>query len=174
MRLFYNICVFCFIYFSGTLLSFSQESDLFTSELGSIDKEKQYSALALQDWKISESQLSSIPSGNNIFIEQIGNNNRVNAQISSPNLDARFTQAGMGNEFSIDLNAEKVKYTLVQSGDNNYLLDHTFAPSRTVELSLQQNGNNNHVEKYGTNSITNKLEFNLTGDSKSLIIRSFQ
>lgn len=174
MGLFYNICIFCFISLSGTLLSFSQESDLFTSELGSMDKEKQYSALALQDWKMKESQLSFMPSGNNIFIEQIGDNNRVNTQISSPNVDGRFYQDGMGNGFSLVLNAEKVNYALVQSGDNNYLLDHTFAPSNTAKLKIQQNGNNNHIEKYGTNSITNKLEFILTGNSKSLIIRSFQ
>ncbi|MDT0678123.1 hypothetical protein [Autumnicola musiva] len=174
MNLIKNISVLGFIYFSASLLAFSQETGRMTSELGHVNKEQQYTIHTFQNLKIAESQIDRVFFQNNIFIEQLGENNFVKSAISSSTGQAKLIQDGMENEIYIDLQAEKVRYNVIQIGNNNYLQDHTYTSYKTAEFNLYQNGNKNEVLKYGTNSITNQLEFNIKGDSKSLIIRSYQ
>ncbi|MDT0651262.1 hypothetical protein [Autumnicola edwardsiae] len=153
---------------------YSQEQ-VTTSELGNIDKDKQFITLALQNWEFGKEKMTRASTSSHVFIVQVGSGNNVKSNISSPDAIVNMKQEGGGNNIDLQLETEKVRYNVFQTGNNNYLHDHTYAPLEPIiELNLEQNGNENQFYKYGTNSITNKLKFNLTGDSKAFIIKSYQ
>jgi hypothetical protein len=164
---FFNFFFFLFFYAS------SQEVLSSASELGTVNYEKTFEMMTLQDWEIASTGAIKKSYTNRVFIEQVGNGNVVNSHISSFDATVNLDQRGDENEISLNVNAGKVEYNVVQTGNNNYLQDHTFTPQGTARLNLSQRGNENEVIKYGANSITNKIGFNIEGSSKLLIIRSF-
>lgn len=111
---------------------------------------------------------------NEVFIQQIGNGNNINSQVSAEKRTLNYTQLGDYNSINVKVNAEKIQQNIIQNGNANNVFDFSNAPSQEVSLNLSQNGNNLHFERYGSNSIGDKLEFNMTGNSKSIIIRNFQ
>lgn len=156
-------------------VSYSQMTSTNNSETGHVEKEKFYTAMVSENWETEKLARNNFSSTNNLYIEQVGSNNTVHSSISSPDAIVNLGQGGNDNNIDLQLESEIIRYNVEQTGNNNYLRDHTYAPSEPIiKLNLQQNGNENQVLKYGTNSITNNLEFNVIGDSKTLIIRSFQ
>ncbi|MDT0678126.1 hypothetical protein [Autumnicola musiva] len=116
----------------------------------------------------------ALPENNEVFIRQIGDGNNLNTRVSSPNTKMHLQQSGNGNNMQMEVMANEATYNVQQNGNHNQFFDFTSAPSQSATLNLKQQGSNIHVEKYGTNSITNKLKLDVTGDYKSLIIRSYQ
>ena len=165
--IFFNFFFFLFFYAS------SQEVVSNASEFGAVNTEKTFEMMTLQNWDIASTGALRNSNGNNVYIQQIGQGNIINSSISSSDAMVNLDQRGDENEISLNVNAGKVEYNVVQTGNNNYLQDHTFKPQETAQLNLRQEGNENEVIKYGANSITNKMEFNIEGNSKLLIIRSF-
>lgn len=111
---------------------------------------------------------------NQIFIEQIGDRNFINAVHSSEYTDLKLLQFGNENYISFMVDARNLEGSIVQEGDNNNSFDFTLNPSQDITTNLIQRGNALHFERYGANSIGNGLKFIQTGDTKSIIIRNFQ
>ena len=117
---------------------------------------------------------NALPSGNQIFIEQIGSQNNVNARTSSQNSDLKLLQYGDGNYISFITDAQNLDGTIIQDGNNNKSFDFTVNPDQDVSANLLQQGDNLHFERYGANSISNNLKIIQTGETRSIIIRNFQ
>ena len=115
-----------------------------------------------------------IPVGNQIFIEQIGANNNIDAYTSSENSDLKLLQYGDGNYISFITDAQNLDGTIIQDGNNNKSFDFTVNPDQDVSANLLQQGDNLHFERYGANSISNNLKIIQTGETRSIIVRNFQ
>ncbi len=123
----------------------------------------------------SVQQQSTSLLNNNVFIQQIGDDNVINTRIDT-NLNTsslRLTQAGNSNIIVIDEKAPEVVKNIVQNGDNNKVIDFSLNSLNATSLDLIQNGSNLTFEKFGTNSLTENLKFTMQGTSRTLIIRSF-
>ena len=113
---------------------------------------------------------------NGIFIRQIGSDNfsRVVTGTSDSGL-ARvdLLQQGDNNYANIVDSSQEFLKNVVQNGDGNRLYDYSLPSNLSTNFQLIQNGNNLYVEKFGTNSLTEDLKINMTGNARSVIIRSF-
>ena len=74
----------------------------------------------------------------------------------------------------MNISTLKDQTNIVQHGNNNYLMDNVFSPDSEISLNLMQKGNDLHFERFGSNSIGDNLQFNMTGNFKTLIIRNFK
>jgi hypothetical protein len=115
-----------------------------------------------------------IPVGNQIFIEQIGANNKIDAYTSSENSDLELFQYGDSNNISFMMDAKNLDGTIIQNGNDNNAFDFTVNANQDVSANLLQQGDNLHFERYGANSISNNLKIIQTGETRSIIVRNFQ
>ncbi|TLP80467.1 hypothetical protein [Maribacter sp. ACAM166] len=110
---------------------------------------------------------------NNIFIEQIGLNNTVDADISAQSSDIVLSQNGNFNKAWLDLTTKSATGVIEQNGNKNYFGEYANAPKLNLERSIIQQGRSNQVMIYGSNSLTEKLKIKVSGLAKSVIIRNF-
>lgn len=131
--------------------------------------------MALNNFSLSEaaSQSISLNPGNNIFIQQVGKANEINSSISSPNARVNLNQTGNNNYMNLNIRTRFIRENVEQLGNNNKFFDFVNNPLEENHLNLQQHGNNNHVEKYGSNSISDGISYKVEGNFQSLIIRNY-
>ena len=110
---------------------------------------------------------------NRVFIQQIGSNNSVNAFVRSSSSDITVLQNGNSNVIDINETADEVIKVLEQTGDNNRIIDFSFAPNSSTSLELIQDGSNLIFEKFGSNELSNSLKFQMSGADRTIIVRSF-
>ncbi|EHQ03572.1 hypothetical protein [Gillisia limnaea] len=111
---------------------------------------------------------------NEIFIQQIGVQNTIASNITSTSAAVNLNQNGNHNIIGINITSKSYRSNIDQKGDYNNIFENIYAPSSNISLNLSQNGRNNHFERYGSNSIGDKLEFNMNGNDKSIIVRNFK
>lgn len=111
---------------------------------------------------------------NEVFIQQVGNGNIINSKISAEESTVNYTQAGNYNTITIDATAKKIQQNIIQQGNANQVFDFSYAPSQEISLNLSQTGNELHFEKFGSNSISDDIKFNMTGNSRTIIMRNFK
>ena len=63
---------------------------------------------------------------------------------------------------------------IVQNGNYNNIFENIYDPTSNISLTLTQNGQNNYFERFGSNSIGDKLEFTMNGSDTSIIVRNFK
>ncbi|MEL6811574.1 MAG: hypothetical protein AAFP76_09590 [Bacteroidota bacterium] len=120
------------------------------------------------------SNTRNVSASNNetVFIEQVGDGNRVIANTTANSLTLNVLQRGDDNNAFLNSNADVIDQTVVQLGDDNSFVDFSYS-SNVHGLDLIQTGNNQNLILYGENSISEKLKINMKGESQSLIIRNF-
>ena len=118
--------------------------------------------------------VSSGMARNQVYIQQVGQQNFSDVNISSEESFLNLSQDGSQNFVNLSLNTRRVYGNVIQQGEDNYYRESTFAPNDEVSVNLEQNGNNLHLERYGSNSIGNKLDLKMTGEGKSIIIRNYK
>lgn len=111
--------------------------------------------------------------GNNIFITQTGTNNNINANIFSQDGIVELEQAGERNNVQMKIDAAVVQGVVIQNGSDNQIFDYVPSSNQPVLFYFKKEGNNHHIESYGSNSISNGLKVELEGNSKAIIIRNF-
>lgn len=111
---------------------------------------------------------------NQIFIQQIGENNQIRSHVQSSQAMLRLEQNGMHNYAQLHLKAENIRENISQMGDYNRVFDFAYDGTQEFSLDLKQQGNTNHFERYGSNSIGNNLKFEMNGDSKMIIVRNYK
>lgn len=112
--------------------------------------------------------------GNNaVFIQQIGSDNQVFSNITAQSSDIRIIQNGDQNLIDINENSSEIQKLITQNGNNNTIIDFSFNPNATTNLDIIQEGNNILFERFGSNELSNSLQFRITGNNRTVIVRGF-
>lgn len=109
---------------------------------------------------------------NSIYIEQVGSDNKIFSKIATVSSNVNLFQDGSHNDISLKVSAKGFSANVLQHGNFNNVFDFSHAPSEDISLNLTQNGRDQHFESHGSNSISNKLRFNMNGDFNSIIVRN--
>jgi len=110
---------------------------------------------------------------NSVFIQQIGTNNVVLSNIIAASSDIKIFQKGDQNIVELEESSREIEKMISQTGNNNAVVDFSFNPNISTRLELIQEGDNLTFERFGTNELSKNLKFKMTGDSRSIIVRSF-
>ncbi|GAA4271136.1 hypothetical protein U6A24_04500 [Aquimarina gracilis] len=148
-----------------------------------IDKESE-TLISDQDKFITLSQVNeNIPSqengnlssevSNSIFIQQIGADNIIRSNITAKFSDINILQNGNENRVELEEFVKETEKVITQTGNNNSVVDFTINPDISTSLELIQEGNNLIFERYGANELSKNLKFKMTGEAKTIIVRSF-
>lgn len=132
---------------------------------------------------IIQTQLNTSPSNNiekvsnltnnEVYITQIGDSNDSKVYTSSEASQINLLQNGNENSvFVIDNSLASYK-KIEQLGKNNSVLDYSAPNLLNTSLEILQNGNDLKIDKFGTNSLVEKMKLVQQGTAKTLIIRSF-
>lgn len=110
---------------------------------------------------------------NKVFIQQIGVNNKANTIVFSETSTIKLTQKGNDNLIEINEMSKDIDKTITQIGNDNSVIEFSFDPMLSTKTELIQEGNHLIFEKYGSNELSKSLKFKMSGDSKTIIVRSF-
>ncbi|GAB5400533.1 MAG: hypothetical protein Aureis2KO_21180 [Aureisphaera sp.] len=149
----------------GTVLGQTYRSDNSEALLNSVKRDNVSSAVVSQ----ASAQQSASSA---IFIEQIGDNNKISANADANEVSFNFLQNGDANNIYVNVEAQAVSETVIQNGNRHSFVDFS-SGSSVRSLQLIQNGNGQNLTLYGKNSISEEMKVNMTGDSQSIIIRNF-
>ncbi|WP_106791707.1 hypothetical protein [Aquimarina sp. Aq78] len=117
---------------------------------------------------------SSLSNGvNAVFIQQIGTSNAVLSTIIAESSDIKIIQNGDQNLVEIKESAREIEKSIIQTGNNNSVTDFSFNPDISTNLELLQEGNNLIFERFGSNELSKNLKFKMSGDARTIIVRSF-
>ncbi len=165
--------VFAFLILS-TSMSFAQDTDKEDQVLVT-DQDKFITLSQVNSVSPQVSRdLSSIPEGtNSIFIQQIGADNVVLSNIVANSSDIKILQNGIENRIEIDESANEIEKIITQTGNNNTVIDFSFNPDISTSLELIQEGDNHIFERFGNNELSKNLKFKMTGEARTIIVRSF-
>jgi hypothetical protein len=110
----------------------------------------------------------------NIYILQVGFDNKSKVNIISDKIDFSLYQNGRGNDNFINVNSKEVSGKVIQTGNYNSVLAIDSEPKTVFNLNILQNGNDHQFESFGSNSIGNNLKVEMTGESQTVIVRNFK
>lgn len=110
---------------------------------------------------------------NTVFIQQIGSGNKVVSNIVAESSDITILQKGGQNNIEINESAKEIEKSITQSGDNNSVIDFSFNRDISTKLELIQDGNNLIFERFGSNDLSKNLKFKMSGEARTIIVRSF-
>ena len=153
---------------------------LFSGKVKAQDKKYEKDAQASQLMEFTRESLSiqqqspAANSNNTLFIQQIGESNLIRANIHTSSSDVNYFQNGEDNRINTQVNAKTYRSTIAQNGSNNKIFDWVYAPTKEIELNLSQNGKDHTFVRFGSNSIGDKLQFTMNGNSNSIIVRNFK
>jgi hypothetical protein len=114
-----------------------------------------------------------IANSNSVYIEQIGIDNIINTNIRAESSEINLVQNGNSNTVDLSVNAKTMVHNIMQNGTNNYLQEYSNTSNLNLERNIQQNGNDQRVVIYGSNTLTDNIILNLQGNSKTVTIRNF-
>lgn len=171
------------IFTFGILLSFWQVS--FSQNYSDDNTESETTVTELNGENVSPEIFSSFftttanpklaaVQGNSVFITQIGEYNKVAADVTSNASDINIAQNGNLNKLELIYEVDKVVADLIQNGDENEIKDYVFDKNAEISLDLTQNGDNLKFERFGANEISKNIKFTQTEASPTIIIRSFK
>lgn len=127
---------------------------------------------------ISETYLSNkkdIPVANlmqsgGLNIKQIGDYNDVTINVKGTSVNVDILQNGDSNQLELDKEANSIKQKVVQDGQNNSIKDLSMYANNNVNMELVQQGNNQNIQNYGTNSISENMKVIQSGNGAAVII----
>jgi len=110
---------------------------------------------------------------NTVFIQQIGRGNQAFLDITAQSSNIRLSQNGEQNLIDINETSREIEKFITQNGNNNRVTDFSFNPDISTTLEILQEGENLSFERFGSNDLTKNLKFKMTGNSRTIIVRSF-
>lgn len=105
-----------------------------------------------------------------VIIQQIGNYNAVRADVEAEKVNVSVFQKGDFNDFSLVKDAKTINQDIVQEGKNNSISDYSFRTSLDIKTKMIQNGNDQKIQSYGSNSISKDMKITQNGNGASVII----
>nr|WP_199002361.1 hypothetical protein [Flavobacterium sp. ASV13] len=131
-------------------------------------KEKALSVVSSMNKKAQDDLNSKIQAG--IQIQQIGDLNKVVANLRSNETKVAVDQNGDRNELLLDKNAKTLTQRIIQQGDNNKISDFTLYTNYNVNMEMIQKGDNQNIQSIGTNSLSKNMKITQTGNGASIIL----
>jgi len=131
-------------------------------------KEKALSVVSSMNKKAQDDLNSKIQAG--IQIQQIGDLNKVIANLKSNETKVAVDQNGDRNELLLDKNAKTLTQRITQQGDNNKISDFTLYTNYNVNMEMIQKGDNQNIKSIGTNSLSKNMKITQTGNGASIIL----
>lgn len=117
---------------------------------------------------------SSNVARSNVYIEQIGDNNDINSNVSAQETTIVHQQKGNNNHINIDVGVKELEQSIFQNGNSNHVVERVYNTNAINQFYVEQNGNNLVLEKYGTNSLSDKIKVSMKGKGTTIIIRNFK
>lgn len=111
--------------------------------------------------------------GNNVYIAQIGMDNKAVIVSSSEVSDIRVGQQGNDNQIHFQASASNIETSLLQNGDNHGIYYSNPFHIDNHKSQITQQGNSQNIEWYGGNTISEKMEVSMQGASQSIIVRNY-
>ncbi|WP_109097854.1 hypothetical protein [Aquimarina sp. AU58] len=144
------------------------------SELSVTDQDKFITLSQVNNVLSVGAESSPLSNGvNAVFIQQIGTSNAVLSTIIAESSDIKILQKGDQNLVEINESAREIEKSIIQTGNNNSVTDFSFNPDISTNLELIQEGNNLIFERFGSNELSKNLKFKMSGDARTIIVRSF-
>ena len=116
---------------------------------------------------------ASATNSGSAYIYQIGADNQGNLLLQGENNEVQLMQYGNANRADIRLSGKSVVHHTLQLGDGNQLFEYGNTSNLNLERSILQNGNNQSISIFGSNSLTENLRLNVQGNAESITIRNF-
>lgn len=110
---------------------------------------------------------------NQVFIAQVGVLNDAVLVTNSRRSDIRIQQSGDYNKLYFFDPSVDLTVTLMQDGNNHNLFYSNPFAVESQNLQVQQQGNNQSVELFGNNSISDKMIIKMQGENQNITIRNF-
>lgn len=147
-----------------------EDNSTFKSYSSSVfnSKEKAMSLVSSMD-KTNKNELNSKNQAG-ILIQQIGDLNKVIANLKSNQINIAVDQTGDRNTLLLDKNAKTIAQTIVQKGSDNKISDFTLYTNYNINMQMNQNGNNQNIQSIGTNSLSKNMKITQTGNGASIIL----
>lgn len=105
-----------------------------------------------------------------IMIQQIGDFNQAAANLSGNTVNFSLVQNGNTNFAEISKSAETINQAVLQNGSNNTITDLSLYTNYDVNMQMIQNGENQSIQNYGTNSLSKDMTVTQSGNGASVII----
>ncbi|MCC9064001.1 hypothetical protein [Flavobacterium piscisymbiosum] len=131
-------------------------------------KQVAFSVVSSMDKKAQNDLNQKIQSG--INIQQIGDLNKVIANLKSNEIKVAINQNGDSNQLFLDKKAKSITQNFVQQGDNNKISDFTLNTNYNVNMEMIQKGDNQNIQSIGTNSLSKNMKITQTGNGASVIL----
>jgi hypothetical protein len=110
---------------------------------------------------------------NTVFIQQMGTGNTVLSNSIAASSNIKIIQKGDQNLVEINEFSRRIEKSIMQTGNNNAVIDFSFNPDVSTNLELIQEGNNHIFERFGSNELSKNLKFKMSGNARTIIVRSF-
>jgi hypothetical protein len=111
-----------------------------------------------------------LQNNNLIQVKQVGFNNYSTVIIKSENYEIAVNQKGYNNYLDMYKNTGDLNQSVSQSGSNNFISDFSLYSGGSINMSINQEGNNLTLFNNGTNSISKDLKITQTGNSGTIYI----
>lgn len=131
-------------------------------------KETAMSVVSVLDKKEQNELNSKIQPG--VQIQQIGDLNKVKANLQSNETKVSVDQKGNVNELLLDKKAKTITQNVVQKGNNNKISDFTLNTNYNVNMEMIQKGDNQNIQNIGTNSLSKNMKITQKGNGASIIL----
>ncbi|TPG41763.1 hypothetical protein [Flavobacterium pectinovorum] len=105
-----------------------------------------------------------------VIIQQIGNYNAARAELDAEKINVSVFQKGDFNDLSLVKEAKTIDQNIIQQGKNNSISDYSFRTNLDIKTEMIQNGNDQKIQSYGSNSISKDMKITQTGNGASVII----
>lgn len=163
------IVAICLLFFGN---SYAQNTE--NQEESLVESRQQFISLnQLQRNTASQIVRENTAGTNAVFIQQIGTDNQVYSNITAQSSEIRLQQNGAQNLIDINETAIDIEKFVSQNGANNTVTDFSISPNISTSLDIVQEGNNLTFEKFGTNELSKNLRFRMSGNDRTIIVRSF-
>lgn len=107
---------------------------------------------------------------NGVQIQQIGSFNTFYADIKSNESKVSVVQNGVDNKAYLSKNVKSVVQNVLQEGQHNTIDDFSLYSNYDVNMELIQQGDNQNIHNYGTNSISKNMKVIQSGNGASVIL----
>lgn len=121
----------------------------------------------------SPSNTRNLSTSNNVYVQQIGNDNNVVSNTRAVYSDIGLFQKGNNNEVLLDITAGAIKENVLQTGINNSVID--INPGSLLHsAAVFQKGANQNLIMLGSNSISDNMIISMQGKNQTILVRNIK
>jgi minor curlin subunit len=105
-----------------------------------------------------------------VQLQQIGNHNTFNTQLKAKKVAVEVVQKGSNNSVYLNKFAKSIDQKIFQIGNNNTVFDYSTYTNLEIKTEFVQQGNNQTIMSFGSNSISRDLKIEQSGKGSSLVL----